>query len=179
MKLNLGCGPTSIPGFLGVDHRSNIGNLTEDAFTLPSIEPSSVDEIFASHVLEHACFDRTIDVLRRWHEILKPGGLLWVLVPDFRRVPRYLNDCEAGKITFEYFNSRIFGNAGVAKEMYGDLPSLTRGIRMYELAFHRAVFTPSILTALLQNAGFSDIRRQSAIPYRLLSSKEFCLCSRT
>ena len=44
---------------------------------------ASVDEIRASHVLEHFPRAQAMAVLREWVRVLKPGGLLRVAVPDF------------------------------------------------------------------------------------------------
>jgi hypothetical protein len=55
-------------------------DLHEDVVTLPSFEPDSVDEIYAGHIAEHLA---DVDAaLRRWLEMLNPGGILTVTVPD-------------------------------------------------------------------------------------------------
>jgi hypothetical protein len=48
----------------------------------------SVDEIRASHVLEHFSHREVGDVLNDWHRVLKPGGRLRVAVPDFEWIAR-------------------------------------------------------------------------------------------
>lgn len=50
-----------------------------NASTLP-VEDGSLDFIFASHVFEHLV--NPLGHLRRWHEKLKPGGLVLLIVPD-------------------------------------------------------------------------------------------------
>ena len=53
----------------------------EDAVHLPGLAPASFDVVYSSHCLEHL-----VDwpaALRRWWEVLRPGGVLVVVVPDF------------------------------------------------------------------------------------------------
>ena len=181
MKLNLGCGTRKWPGFVNIDHRMDVRpDRQDDAFLLATFEPNSVDEVVASHLLEHACFDRTVTALKRWHEVLKPGGILWLAVPNFQLVlGQHLANLRAGKITWEYFNSRIFGNAGVAHVMYGnDKLKEIDGIYRYELAFHRAVFTPAMLIKLCLEAGFTNVISVARIPYKSKHSHECCIKAR-
>lgn len=68
IKLNIGAGNKPIDGFISVDIKDGI-----NANSLP-YEDASVDEVYASHVLEHFPYEQTVDVLREWSRVLKPGG---------------------------------------------------------------------------------------------------------
>eukprot|EP00802_Teleaulax_amphioxeia_P023730 Tamp_24353.p1 GENE.Tamp_24353~~Tamp_24353.p1 ORF type:complete len:147 (-),score=10.98 Tamp_24353:243-683(-) len=53
---------------------------------LLNLTAGSVDEIYASHVLQsfHYRLDDAVRAtLREWYELLRPGGKLYVSVPDF------------------------------------------------------------------------------------------------
>jgi SAM-dependent methyltransferase len=80
MKLDLGAGPVPRPGFipLGRDHGSEI-------FPLPYPD-ESVDEIVASHVLEHFPHGQISAVVKEWVRALKKGGRIRIAVPDFRLI---------------------------------------------------------------------------------------------
>jgi len=80
LKLDLGAGPTSAPGFtpLGHDHGSEI-------YPLPYAD-ETVDEIYASHVLEHFPHGQVAAVLQDWTRALKKGGRLRIAVPDFAKI---------------------------------------------------------------------------------------------
>jgi len=54
-----------------------------DAHSLPKIESVSMDYVCASHVLEH--LTDPIKAILEWLRILKPGGILWLRVPDKRK----------------------------------------------------------------------------------------------
>jgi len=52
-----------------------------DASTLPGIAKGSLDYIYSSHCLEHLA--DPVKALIRWTEVLRPGGFLYLAVPDF------------------------------------------------------------------------------------------------
>jgi predicted SAM-dependent methyltransferase len=93
MKLHLGCGEKRIEGFINIDSRDleNV-DLVDDISQLRSIEDSSVDLIYASHVLEHFGRFKYMDVLKKWYSVLKKGGILRISVPDFESVCEYYNE---------------------------------------------------------------------------------------
>ncbi len=80
LRLNLGAGDTDVPGFVAVDRKRG-GEVFPLAFAA-----ASVDEIRASHVLEHFSHRETGAVLADWVRALKPGGVLKIAVPDFEKI---------------------------------------------------------------------------------------------
>jgi predicted SAM-dependent methyltransferase len=68
---------------LGVD-------LVCDAKRLDEIESESMDEVYASHLAEHFYYAELGDVLKEWVRILKPHGILTVVVPDFVKIAEIL-----------------------------------------------------------------------------------------
>jgi SAM-dependent methyltransferase len=54
-----------------------------DAAVLAGIEANSLDYVYSSHCLEHLA--DPLRALRRWIEVIKPGGYLYLVVPDFDR----------------------------------------------------------------------------------------------
>lgn len=81
--LNLGCGDQILAGFLNLDF-----------FTTPKIdygadlryplalESNAFDGVFSEHTVEHLTYAESAALLRECHRILKPGGLLRIVVPD-------------------------------------------------------------------------------------------------
>lgn len=76
LKLNIGAGSTVIPGYSAIDRK-----LGSEAYPLPYPD-GSVDEIRASHILEHFDFTQAQDALKEWTRVLKPGGRIRIAVPD-------------------------------------------------------------------------------------------------
>jgi predicted SAM-dependent methyltransferase len=90
IKLHLGCGNKHIEGYTNIDVRYIPGvDAVDNIKYLRSYKLASVCTIYASHVLEHFSRWEYKDVLKRWHEILKPGGILRVAVPDFEAIVNY------------------------------------------------------------------------------------------
>jgi predicted SAM-dependent methyltransferase len=59
----------------GVDYVGDITNLTQ-------FEPNSIDEIYASHVVEHVPQAKVHHMLEGVYRILKSGGKFYISVPD-------------------------------------------------------------------------------------------------
>jgi SAM-dependent methyltransferase len=74
LKLDLGCGQNKQPGFTGVDIAPLDGvDVVCDLFAFPwPFEDDSVDEVFASHFIEHV--PDHIAVMNELHRIMKPGA---------------------------------------------------------------------------------------------------------
>jgi predicted SAM-dependent methyltransferase len=53
-----------------------------DASKSLPFDDSSVDAIKAVDILEHISYQNTLDVLKEWNRVLKPGGELYVQVPE-------------------------------------------------------------------------------------------------
>jgi len=102
-------------------------------------EPNSVDEIRSVQCLEHVSMSEGPRVLRYWHGLLKPGGVLHVDVPDFEETARQLlaQPDEASK---EWFYRLVYGS------------------QKNEYAFHKNGFSPARLERLLREAGFREVR---------------------
>jgi len=80
VRLNLGCGSNEFPGWVNIDRK-----LGTEVYPLPYAD-DSVDEIRASHILEHASFLEAQEWLREWVRVLKPGGTIKVAVPGFEKI---------------------------------------------------------------------------------------------
>lgn len=80
IRLDLGAGAVSPAGYvpLGRRHGSEIFPL--------AYNDGTVDEIRASHVLEHFSWRQVDAVLADWVRALKPGGVLKIAVPDFEKI---------------------------------------------------------------------------------------------
>lgn len=129
-RLNLGAGPVVIEGYEARD-----GKKGDVLFPLPDAD-GSVDEIRASHVLEHFPHRQVVEVLKDWVRALKPGGVLKIAVPDFRHIAEH-----------------YLAGAQIPAQSY------VMGAQADALDFHRTIFDAEILTQLLRAAGLVAIRR--------------------
>lgn len=87
VRLNLGCDRVQMSGFLGVDSRPEVDpDIVADVRDLSMFEDDSVEEVYASHVLEHLTWDDGLAALTEWRRVLKPGGMLTIAVPDLVQI---------------------------------------------------------------------------------------------
>jgi predicted SAM-dependent methyltransferase len=77
MRLNLGCADWKLPGF----HNIDLPHVDLGRFPWPW-EDETVDEILASHILEHFTLDGGERFLSECYRVLKPRGVLHIAVPD-------------------------------------------------------------------------------------------------
>jgi hypothetical protein len=82
LRLNLGSGDRHLDGYVNLDHKGG-----DEVYPLHS-GTGSVDEVRASHILEHFSHTQIGRVLDEWVRVLKPGGVLKVAVPDFELIAR-------------------------------------------------------------------------------------------
>lgn len=103
LRINLGCWSKRLPGFVNIDLDPSYGELVVDVRALP-YEDNTVDEVYAGHLLEH--FSLTENVLKEWHRVLRPGGVITVTVPD---IEKGLAEYRKGAITLEWLNQIVYG----------------------------------------------------------------------
>jgi SAM-dependent methyltransferase len=76
----------------------------EDATCLASVSNESVDLIFASNFLEHLEADEIASLLERCFEVLKPGGRLILIQPNYRLCRENYFDDPTHKTIFDDTN---------------------------------------------------------------------------
>lgn len=87
MKLHLGCGNKILDGFINIDIRQTDGvDIVSNVSNLEMFEKNSIETIYACHVLEHIGRKDYHTVLKNWYELLIPGGILRISVPDMEKV---------------------------------------------------------------------------------------------
>ena len=99
MKLNLGCGPRHLAGFVNVDMGGNWSGKKPDVEAdlskpLP-FEDESADEIHAYHLFEHFYRYEADEILMDWTRVLKVGGLLVIELPCLDKIISIINHCVA------------------------------------------------------------------------------------
>ena len=85
--LNLGCGHRFHPEWENVDFSSAApGVRTYDLRKGIPFPEASFNVVYHSHVLEHFPKGTALGFLRECHRVLKPGGVIRVVVPDLERI---------------------------------------------------------------------------------------------
>jgi len=139
VRLNMGCGPFPMQGFTNIDQFEAVNpDLVCDVTALP-YEPGTVSEIYAGHILEHFRFDEGKKVLRYWLTLLKPGGLISVVVPDYDfLVKEYVKDMTPERL-IEFNDTYIYS---------GIQPSP-----------HQYAYSAALLEKVMKETGFANIER--------------------
>lgn len=86
MKLNLGCGPNKLPGYVNVDKQGE-ADLRHDLEQFPwPWASNTVDEVLASHVLEHLGHTPGvfIGVMKELYRVCRGGAHVRIIVPHPR-----------------------------------------------------------------------------------------------
>ncbi len=133
-----------MPGFIPIDRKSG----TEAAKL--DYEDDSVEEVYASHVLEHFSFGELPSVVTEWVRVLKPGGRIRIAVPDFDFIAKQWVAAEG--------NGRDEHEPDVFSESQL-LRRYTMGGQTDENDFHKSAFDEHGLTMLMEAVGISGIHR--------------------
>jgi SAM-dependent methyltransferase len=145
IRLHVGAGQNIIEGYENLDAYDN--EQRPDFFqtqvkqfvraeALDTVyQPESVAEIRCHHMFEHISMLDVDRTLQGWNRILKPGGLLWIEVPDFEGCARQILKLKR-EDDKEIFYRHIFGSQVGPGE------------------FHYNGLTARRLIKLLQNYGF-------------------------
>lgn len=88
--LNLGCGASPREGMVNVDRYADHPGVLRMDMTCLDVEDGTVDLIYSSHSLEHLPLRRSRIALRDWYRALRPGGILFLSMPDLDLIMRML-----------------------------------------------------------------------------------------
>ncbi len=115
----------------------------QDAADLSNFDAETVDEIYASHILEHFYYGlegQLKQVLAEWYRVLVPGGLLKVSVPDLEAL------------------CKLFLSRQDISERY-HLMRIIYGGQTDRYDVHKVGFSFELLCAYLFGAGFESASR--------------------
>jgi len=164
-RLEIGPGPRRIQDFetLNIMGGRQVDYVRDAAKNLP-FDDNTFAVIYAGHVLEHIPWYQTVDAVKEWVRVLRPGGCLEIWVPDGLKICMTLVDYEStgknaiGKDGWLRFNpekepckwaaGRIFA--------YGDGTG-----SLCHPNWHRALFTSRYLQKVMEQAGLREVRRMN------------------
>lgn len=138
IKLHLGCYHRKIHGFINIDARKEANpDIVDDARLLKKFKKNSIDLIYACHLCEHFSRQESFVVFNRWFELLKPGGILRISVPDLRAL-------------FEYY---------IKTNDLKAIENLLYGSQKHKYDFHYTGWDEKSLKETLESVGFTNIYR--------------------
>ena len=110
VHLHMGCGKNILKGFLNIDkyfeHRYV---LQLDMYQTP-FSNESIEGIYSSHSLEHLSIRKAQLALAHWAWLLKPGGKLYLAVPDLEEICRLMISDEVSEDEkWDWYLYTLFG----------------------------------------------------------------------
>lgn len=144
IKLNVGGGGIEHEGYLSVDLYDKRANILMDITKL-DFDDNSVAEILASHVFEHLNPYHSLDILKDWRRVLKPGGRLIMEMPDIEQLCKRFVTASTGE------------RYGILNAIYGSVNTTNVGTPDNITSPHLFGWWPQSLWDHLSNAGFQNI----------------------
>ncbi len=145
--LNFGSGNAKIRNFWNID--ANPRALCDIIARIDKIklDSNSVGLIYNSHVFEHIPREQARGVLAEWYRILRPGGKLFICVPDEEILFRV------------YLDNLSLYHTEEGKNLVDRACFLTYGAQRNKYDYHFYGYSFATLKALLESIGFKNVQR--------------------
>jgi len=177
IRLNIGSDRVQIAGFLSVDFNPDVDpDVLAEATDLPYPD-NSVDEVMASHVLEHLSWNDGLKALKEWKRVLKPGAVLTVACPDVIQVYlMYKHGATWGdygqQVNATYVQASAFGanllveEIPEMKDQYGGPGHAHHSIYILDMLLNRVieagfVYCHEVTECFLRKAGMGETMVQA------------------
>jgi predicted SAM-dependent methyltransferase len=122
-----------------------------------------VDIIYSSHMLEHIRRDQAAFILRECHRVIKPDGIVRLVVPDLEVLVRAYLDRDRAILHSKLptVGDAFIEGLGFTEATDNPAPFITRVMRraMGMDGGHRWLYDAESLLHLLREAGFQSARR--------------------
>lgn len=120
-----------------------------------NVPKCSAKAIYASHVLEHLSFKDCRRALRNTYDLLKPGGVFRLVVPDLKaRAERYLSS-NGSDAAHRFMRETLLGKEMRPRTCAGRIRSMLGN------SDHLWMWDEASMTDALTDAGFVGVRRCS------------------
>jgi predicted SAM-dependent methyltransferase len=147
--LNVGCGPNLADGYCNLDYEWRPGlDICWDIRRALPLRDESIAGIFTEHCVEHIDFNSFLRLASEFRRLLKPGGLVRIVVPD-------------GELYFETYRTGAampYAFEDPVEGIYTPMMSVNRIFRKHG---HLFIYDFRTLKAVLEHAGFRDVTRRS------------------
>jgi hypothetical protein len=173
LRIELGSGPHGKPGYYHVD-AVKVGNVDResDVRNLDWILDDAVDDLYSAHTIEHFSYTEIDTILKEWHRVLKPSGIIRLKMPDLDFLCHaYVDGTHSTEETmiamFGGFSDtpggpdgweKVSGNPKWERNTIpdGDIPHPGQ---YTEWGAHKAMYTFKSLKPRMERAGFINIHR--------------------
>jgi predicted SAM-dependent methyltransferase len=156
-KLQLGAGPTALPGWLCTDVSPDSAHSVHlDATQRFPFAENTFDYVFSEHMIEHLSWQDGLFKLKECFRILKPGGTIRIATPDLAVLIGLYDhkDNVLGQRYIEWITDNYMEHIDTYKASF-----------VINNAFHcwghQFLYDGDLLEMAMREAGFTNIRRCS------------------
>mgnify|MGYP003650738414 CR=1 FL=1 len=137
-KINLGCGWRNFgKDWIHIDGGDYPHLDSKDIFNLP-YKDNTVDLIYVSHLIAYFDRDEIEDIINKWYNKLKPGGIFRVATPDFGVISELVKKGHS----LENFLGPLYGKMSIEDR----------------IIYHKTTYNFNSLKKLLIKCGFNKIK---------------------
>ena len=157
LRLQLGCGDQPKTGWINVDLFNPSADLALDLREPLPFDDNTVEFVYTEHVFEH--LDYPVDarhVLREVQRVLKPGGILSIVVPN----------CGDALQAYAAHDEAFFSVPGPRSYLLGEHPTLMHHVNFWfrQDGEHLYAYDAETLGQVLRDAGFVAVRERDFDP---------------
>lgn len=87
--LNIGCGAWSHPDWVNIDLLEGVDIISHNISDGLPFPDNMFNVVYHSHLLEHIPVKNSLPFMKECFRVLKPGGVIRVLVPDLEQIARF------------------------------------------------------------------------------------------
>lgn len=156
-KLQLGSGPTYLPGWLSTDIAPESNSIVYLNATKPfPFDDNTFDYIYSEHMIEHISWHEGMFMLHECRRILKPVGTIRIATPDLEvLIGLYSHIGDPLKEKYiRWITDRCLNGIYVYKTPF----VINNAFRNWG---HQFLYDGELLEMALREAGFTDIKRCS------------------
>ena len=151
-KLQIGCGPFPMEGWLNTDLWSNLHDgspMYMDAGEPFPIPDASFDFVYSEHLFEHLTYPQATNMLKECYRILKPNGIIRITTPNLKfLVDLYEHPEKDIHRAYNEFNA----------ERSGMPLSSVYTVSYFHTAWgHKIIYDPESLSHFMEEVGFKDV----------------------
>lgn len=139
VKLNLGCGPSIMEGYINIDTDALDERVVQMNILDLNYPENSVDEIYAKDIIEHLPLEKSVKAILHWGKLCKSGATLFIQTTNFKKI---LEAYQAGIWNLQTLCYMLFaGRNWVTGESKNE-------------DWHKSTYDLETLTRIFEAAGF-------------------------
>ncbi|MBT0653035.1 class I SAM-dependent methyltransferase [Geomobilimonas luticola] len=147
--LNIGCGATFHPDWVNIDLGGGDHAISHNITNGIPFPDEMFDVVYHSHLLEHLPLENALPFIKECFRVLKPGGIVRILVPDLEQIARlYLEKLSSAReseadydwIMLELYDQCVRQESGGQMERYLRSSHASQSPFVVERMGHSAVY---------------------------------------